>query len=1344
MKHFITLLVMLFAVVVITTGQNFTQANPTLHNLSISQSSFAHDAADYDWGDYDSDGDLDLVITGMLNVSGDMGSRIFRNDGNNVFYDIRANLAFVDDGQIRWADFDNDGDLDLLIVGAYSQYSSTLYFAQLYRNDGNDTFSIPNVTLHPVTYGRMALGDYDNDGKIDIVYTGRPPFASTSLIYLYKNLGNWQFQEVTQSFTASTRGELTWVDYNRDGLLDLFVNGSQAGANASSYLYKNTGSGFQPLSYTFPALIDNTVPGVSNPGVSWGDYDKDGLPDLFFTSLDGSHLLKNNGDDTFTEKGGFLDLFNVSKTAFADVDSDGDLDLVGMHINSTTLGEEVEIFLNNGNGTFSASLPSITNSGYFSKVVSFDHNNDNKPDLFFNIYDVATGELGGMSFWDDQSTGSNNNPTTPSNLTHSISGNALTLSWNASTDVETPAGVLEYEVRIGTAPGKQDLFVSSANANGTARLIWTRGNAGTSTTFVIPNFPKRGDIYWSVQALDQDLGRSAFAPEQFFNIPNVAPVINGQAPINIDPSVSTSHTIVPSELYVSDPDNSYPTDFIFSFSPVGGSCNNFSLTGNVVTETSPSTSPCRITAVVNDGNALSPPFDIYVSTTRNTNPQITGQQPIKAGRNIPFQINLNELTYNTNGNAVSTLVLLNGPNYGISGNTVTPATDFTGSLNIPVMVQGTKVSNLFDLAVTVVDPSSDQVPVIVAQASAIQATENQSFAVPLSALTVTDADNTFPYGFSVKVQAGTNYSFSNDTFTPSTNFNGPITVMVVVNDGISDSAPFAISVTVSPANSPPATTGGFGLFAAVDLPFTFQFPPFLFVDPENDAMTYTMSEVSGKDISWLTFNPATLTLSGTPHSAQLAEFYFSIRITATDVHGASGSVDNFLEMLTHDDSAPYSIINTPDQVANPGVPYSYQTDVYALYDDESNTNALVFTLKEQGGGALPAWLNFNPWTQTLSGTPSVADAGTIILELTAFDENGMSGSETFNMTVTGSAPPTKNVTGVSSLSDVNVVYGTAFDSVSFPPTVQVTYDDASTENLAVNFEQGSYSGNVPATYALTGMLTLSANTTNNASLAASVNVIVARQNQTIAFDALPSVSFGDANFAINAAASSGLGVSYSSSNSSVATVSGNTVTIVGGGSTTITASQGGDSNYNAAASFDQTLTVNQASQTITFNSLPAVNFGDSPFNLTATASSGLTVNYTSSNTAVATISGNVVTILTAGSTTITASQTGNNNYSSAADVAQLLSINEITGLPENQSVVMQIYPNPVQNEMHVVWPSSSGLVTLVIYQADGKEVDRMSTEEKETALNVGHYSNGLYILSIQTKDASYRSKFIKQ
>src|SRR5664279_4863514 len=125
--------------------------------------------------------------------------------------------------------------------------------------------------------------------------------------------------------------------------------------------------------------------------------------------------------------------------------------------------------------------------------------------------------------------------------------------------------------------------------------------------------------------------------------------------------------------------------------------------------------------------------------------------------------------------------------------------------------------------------------------------------------------------------------------------------------------------------------------------------------------------------------------------------------------------------------------------------------------------------------------------------------------------------------------------------------------------------------------------------------------------------------------------------------------SYTSSDSLVATIVAGQIHIVGVGTTTIRASQAGNTNYNAASNVDQTLTVGKINQTITFGALAGKAIGDIDYAPGATASSGLTVSYASSDSLVATIVAGQIHIVGAGTTTIRASQAGNTNYNAASN-----------------------------------------------------------------------------------------------
>ena len=141
-------------------------------------------------------------------------------------------------------------------------------------------------------------------------------------------------------------------------------------------------------------------------------------------------------------------------------------------------------------------------------------------------------------------------------------------------------------------------------------------------------------------------------------------------------------------------------------------------------------------------------------------------------------------------------------------------------------------------------------------------------------------------------------------------------------------------------------------------------------------------------------------------------------------------------------------------------------------------------------------------------------------------------------------------------------------------------------------------------------------------------------------------TFGDPAFNLSATSSSTGAFTYTISDANVATVIGNTVTIEGGGTTSVTVTQAADSNYSSATS-TITLTVNKFDPTIVFTGVVTRTYNDPDFNLSALSSSTASFTYSIADASVATVSGNTVTIVGAGTTTITVSQLANSNFNSA-------------------------------------------------------------------------------------------------
>ncbi|MGL1889331.1 MAG: hypothetical protein OCD76_22645, partial [Reichenbachiella sp.] len=314
----------------------------------------------------------------------------------------------------------------------------------------------------------------------------------------------------------------------------------------------------------------------------------------------------------------------------------------------------------------------------------------------------------------------------------------------------------------------------------------------------------------------------------------------------------------------------------------------------------------------------------------------------------------------------------------------------------------------------------------------------------------------------------------------------------------------------------------------------------------------------------------------------------------------------------------------------------------SLEVEASTTSELALTYSVGG----PATISGT--TVTLTGASGTV---TITVEQSG-DTNYNSTQGTVSFNVIDNSKQNQMIT-FTSISD-KTIGDAAFDlsaTASSDLTVIYTSTDESVATVSGNTIMIVGAGATTITAFQTG------DDTFNAASSVAQSFMVNKQVASITFDAMASKTFGDADFDLLATVSSNLEIVYSSSDESVATIVGNTVSIVGAGSTEITASQDGDATFKVATSVSQTLTVNKADQTVSFDALSETVFGDVDFDLVATVSSGLSITYASSDETVATIVGSTVSIIGAGTATMTATQSGNHNFNAAASVSLTLTVN---------------------------------------------------------------------------------------
>lgn len=201
------------------------------------------------WADYDSDGDLDLLVTGSDGV------RLFRND-RGQFTKLTSGSLPADTALTQgasWGDFDNDGDLDVYLLPG-----------RLYRNEGHGIFT-PVAAGAATASGAAGLGaawgDYDNDGYLDL-FVWNPNFTGNRL---FRNRGDGTFEAAEAGSVTRDLGDsyaAAWADYDNDGFLDLFVaNRNKADApvpeGRQNFLYRNNGNGNRWLKLRLIGTLSN-------------------------------------------------------------------------------------------------------------------------------------------------------------------------------------------------------------------------------------------------------------------------------------------------------------------------------------------------------------------------------------------------------------------------------------------------------------------------------------------------------------------------------------------------------------------------------------------------------------------------------------------------------------------------------------------------------------------------------------------------------------------------------------------------------------------------------------------------------------------------------------------------------------------------------------------------------------------------------------------------------------------------------------------------------------------------------------------------------------------------------
>jgi hypothetical protein len=314
---------------------------------SVPQVNGNHSTVGATWGDYDNDGKLDLFVTSIGgDANGQSYNALYHNEGGGHFTTITTGSLVTQKQRSHsgiWADFDNDGWLDIFIANFGNGTTNPALANIIYHNNGDGTFA-------PISFGAKvpfqgdsfdaSAADFNNDGWLDLL-VAQGAIYNPQASMLYSNKMDGTFMLVTNSAFSSLPGNsaaCAFGDYDNDGFLDVFISNNAPNSDLQNFLYHNNGDG------TFTLVTNSIVslePG-SSAGCTWGDYDNDGWLDLFvarvgrydsnfnIVALENNCLYHNKGDGTFEKvtSGSLVNEPGYSfGAAWGDYNNDGFLDL---------------------------------------------------------------------------------------------------------------------------------------------------------------------------------------------------------------------------------------------------------------------------------------------------------------------------------------------------------------------------------------------------------------------------------------------------------------------------------------------------------------------------------------------------------------------------------------------------------------------------------------------------------------------------------------------------------------------------------------------------------------------------------------------------------------------------------------------------------------------------------------------------------------------------------------------------------------------------------------------------------------------------------------------------------
>ncbi|MFJ5366847.1 putative Ig domain-containing protein, partial [Pectobacterium punjabense] len=590
------------------------------------------------------------------------------------------------------------------------------------------------------------------------------------------------------------------------------------------------------------------------------------------------------------------------------------------------------------------------------------------------------------------------------------------LAQGGSLNLTLPAGLF-------TDPDVGDtLTLSVTLADGSPLPSWITFNAATGTFSGTPGNADVGSL--SIRVIATDSSNATVHTDFGLTVTNVndAPVVSGSVPPQILAQGGSLNLTLPAGLF-SDPD--VGDTLTLSATLADGSPLPSWITFNAATGTFSGTPgnadvgnlSIRVTATDSSNATVHTDFGLTV-TNVNDAPVVSGSVPPQTlaqggSLNLTLPAGLftdpdvgDTLTLSATlagGSPLPSWITFNAATGTFSG---TPGNADVGSLSIRVIATDSSNATVhtdFGLTVTNVNDapvvSGSVPPQILAQGGSLNLT------LPAGLFTDPDVGDTLT--LSVTLADGSplpswiTFNAATGTFsgTPGNADVGSLSIRVIATDSSNATVHTDFGLTVTNVNDAPVVSGSVPpQILAQGGSLNLTLPTGLFSDPDvGDTLTLSATLADGSPLpSWITFNAATGTFSGTPGNADVGNL--SIRVTATDSSNATVHTD-FGLTVTNVNDAPVVSGSIPPQTIAQGGGLNFTLPT-GLFTDPDVGDTLTLSATLANGSPLPSWLRFDPAIGTFSGTPGNADVGTLVIRVTATDSSNTSISTSFGLTVT--------------------------------------------------------------------------------------------------------------------------------------------------------------------------------------------------------------------------------------------------------------------------------------------------------------------------------------------------------